>query len=748
MPLRVSEWSCRSNSDDIPTLIEVGLRAETMKLGTLLKRQLSGSADNGVEELTPEWFCQILHCDSCVIFSDLSVDCTCGEVMHRTCGTGPCSNRPRGCDLMSEAIVELALKENNVIISNCPGADPRFSPPTFPVDNAAAVPVFLGEMKDAKRIGLVFFANKEGGFSAADYVAVYPFIMELASRQYARHAERQIAVLSDVLAAEQDRHISEIQRLSRSRDAFIATMSHEIRTPLNAVSGYNELMAKKAGMHLEQSHLRKQRDAILQLTQLIANILDYSKLRSESLRLTMKPFSPKTVLQQTVTLCREDAKAKHLSIEMSTKNVPKSLLGDEVRIRQIYLNLVGNAIKFSSVGGSVIVEMSCTERDTMIELTGAVTDTGCGIAQDKQAVIFEEFSQIRETSETSASVQGVGLGLAICRELVGLMRGKISVDSDGHSGSRFTFSVMLNSASDVAKMVDRMAEYYKGCPVLIADDLEVNRIVLSRALIDWGFRPHTCSSVDEAVHMLEAFPADYFRIALIDIDLAGDSGVRLARIVARDTRLGKILLVAVSSLGTSFAGADEFDLVHEKPIQPSFLLTDLERASHIGPRARTSSHPRSTRSCKMDMLEPETIADCHVLLVDDDAPSVSVLEDMLVTLGFCRDKLHTAPSGKAALKILREHVGTITCVLMDLVMPVMSGIECIRVIRNNQETYGCPIIYAVSADAVDKTRLSAVEVGADGFICKPVSMVRLDEMLRVLYRSARPKRSGKKRKTK
>jgi len=524
-------------------------------------------------------------------------------------------------------------------------------------------------------------------------------------------------------------------------------MSHEIRTPLNAVSGYNELMAKRASHSLTQSHLRKQRDAILQLTQLIANILDYSKLRSESLRLTMKPFSPKKVMLSTVALCEAEARAKYIRIGTNTKNVPKTLLGDEVRFGQIFLNLIGNAIKYSSRGGSVIVELEGSPRNEVMELRGAVTDTGCGIQKETQRVIFEHFAQIRSDNETSASVQGVGLGLAICRELVHLMRGTIAVESDGHSGSRFTFTVSMTSASDVSKLVGRMHEYYKNCPVLIADDLEINRIVMSHALIDWGFRPHSCSSVDEAVHTLEAFPADYFRIALIDIDMNGDSGVRLARIVARDKRLDRMLLVAVSSLGTSFAGDDAFDVVHEKPIQPNFLLTDLERASHQGPQVRKSSMPRVMGPCSIEMNEPSSLAECHVLLVDDDPPSLAVLEDMLLTLGCTKQNLYAAPSGRQALQMLEKNAGKITCVLMDLVMPVMSGIECIRAIRKDQDVYGCPKTFAVSADAVDKTRMSAIEAGADGFMSKPISLAQLEACLAILH-GPRPKPKAKKRKKK
>ena len=721
-----------------PSLVEVS--SPPMVVNNLMRRKLSAPLrENIAERLMRE-----ARCGSCIVLTSLNnTNCSCREEMHvmdMASSAGGCEGRAL-CHHCSEPLVKLALDDNNAVISNTPSRDTRatcsLTKKHFPVLNIMIVPLFVGKLSDARRVGCVILANREpntdhksgcDGFTVDDYLALHNIFSELAIQMFISFYETELTLTRAAIESERRQHLSDMATLSRSRDTFIATMSHEIRTPLNAVNGYNEIMSSNKGSLDIANCLRRQREAIYQLTQLIANILDFTKLKSDSLKLESQAFQLRDCIQRVADICMADCVAKHLTLKIDIdESVPQTLIGDSVRVYQIIMNLLSNAIKYTSQGGFIYITVASMPVDRgLTEVRISVKDTGRGIPAALQDRIFEEFHQIRDVISTpTASVQGVGLGLAICKELVRLMRGKIWVESDGHSGSTFTFTCTLRDSGSVDKMLKDVKVTLGGAPVLIVDDKEVNRMLLTQMFVAWGFRPHTCSSVDEAVHTVETFAPDYFKIAIVDIDISGESGLSLVRTISQNANLRKMLLIAVSSMGSQFVGYEEFDAVHVKPLHAEDILADIQRLSESGPIRKFSINPLLTRGVNRRLRRHGVI-----LIVDDDAPSREVTKEMIVNIGYAAKYVLTSTGANEAMRILRDRVGDVKCVFMDLVMPGIDGIECTKLIRQDPTQYGTPYIVALTADAVDLTRVSVMQAGADTFVSKPVSMCTLEDILK------------------
>lgn len=706
---------------------------------------LSGSSsDEGIMSASigiAAKFAQVTSCTSCFIFTALGPEncCVngneCASPLHLYDAWSE-EQSVRGislCHHSKEEPCRRAHMDGLVCIKNHLFRTPQRKG-HVQVQHAMAIPLVIAGLGEVERIGVMLLANPTRPFAVQDYARIHIMVGQLACGVYQSFCKSALRVGKKALDEAHRMHVQEMTRLSRTRDSFIATMSHEIRTPLNAVNGYNELMARKTSDEDVLRGLRKQRDAILQLTNLIANILDFSKLKSDSLKLESRPFHVRECIERAIGICGIEAVTKNITLTCSIdESIPQTLMGDSTRVYQVLMNLLSNAVKFTPAGGFVAFRTTCARDDAdpdMHQLRFEVIDTGRGIPANMRARIFDEFQQMRNTiSSPVVSVQGVGLGLAICRELVKLMHGTITVESDGQTGSTFIFTATFRDASSVGNLLRRAKEMMGPAPVLIVDDKEINRVTLLKQFVDWGFTPHACSSIDEALHTLESFPPSYYKLALIDIDIAGESGLTLAREIARRSEFSHMFTVAISSMGRDFGGADEFDSVHEKPVHPDVLLADIVRLSQFGSTRRTSDHPATTTTTMTRPSNPpQTVArkPITVLVVDDDAPSLSVMSDVVREL-FPTDTVLQASSGASALRVL--HDTAVDCVFMDLVMPEMDGIECIRTICNDSNAYGTPKVVALTADAVEETRARAMAAGASEFLSKPASMEDIEAVL-------------------
>lgn len=684
----------------------------------------------------------LFQCDVCLVLSCLDrcnnqrVDLQ--ETMHVVSATSTEERRQSHalCIHSRHELIQLALEQSYVVISNDPANDPRGSStlpsnsvvsPHSPIASLAIVPLILPSME---RLGAVVLANVRPsddttavhcrGFNWKDIARHRSLFVEVALVLASSYWQAEFSRLQHDMQTREDACRRELATMASSRDTFIATMSHEIRTPLTAINGYNEILMKSRVDEFAVNCLRQQREAIVQLTHLIANILDFSKLKSDNLKLDASKLQLRSLMTTAIEMVKPECEKKGIAISLSiAPDVPDVVLGDKTRLYQIVSNLINNSVKFTSHGFIELRVYVQDHHDTYSHIRVDVRDSGRGVPKRLQKIIFEDFRQIRDSLETYVpSLQGVGLGLAICRELVRLMDGRIWVESDGHTGSTFSFVVKLRDGSTVDTMVTDLHELLgdRMNGAIIVDDMSVNRVVLTRMMAQWNFMPHAFATVEETLDFTNTIDMSSFSVAIIDMDIGGDSGVALARRLYREPKTSHLVLIAASSLGTSFAGASEFDAVHEKPIRPDDLLEDIIRlVSTVQSRGVLESTPQRHRATRRARGN-------KILIVDDDAPSLAVTKEMLTQIGYSSDVIDTAANSRECLTQLHECPSVYACVFMDLVMPGMDGIECIRRIIKHRDMYGEPYIVALTADAVDATRTAALNAGASEFLIKPVSM--------------------------
>jgi len=688
---------------------------------------------------------EYLNCQICLVFTSLSKCCHVDNCRYTThcldvytefeCRHNNFSDSSSLCWHGENEFVLLAQETQSVIVSNSPSNDIRISngrilsAEHMSISNIMIIPLIVSTKDSMTRVGFVMLANQKSSsrFDAQSYIEHFRIFSDLAQHLLICHRDNALKCLTNTLELQQQQHKDQIKNMSMSRDTFVATMSHEIRTPLNAVNGYNEILmrhlsqAARIDREILANALRSQRDAILHLTQLIGNILDFSKLRSKSVKLESKPFNIDDIITKAIDMCTPTCEEKSITLRKSIANeIPKKLVGDETRLYQIIMNLLTNAVKFTLSGSIDIIAQIQTSTDKKREniIKISIVDTGRGVPVQLQKTLFEEFQQIRDITSTSSSVQGVGLGLAISKELVTLMGGTIGMTSDGRNGSTFYFTVCLRDSAQIDNIISEVHKNVAHCKgVLIIDDQEINRVLLTRMFLEWKFLPYSCASIEEAIHVLHAFSPDHFKLCIVDMDIAGESGLTFIRRICDDELYSHHVYVAASSIGLNFAGSDEFDAVHVKPIHPEELLIDISRLISNGPRRINRSTKLSLRKKRMSNAEK------HILIVDDDRPSLIVAKTMLETIGCLEADIFTASSGNECLRILENDAQRSQwCIFMDIVMPEMSGIDCTKIIIQNPSIYGHPTIVALTADAVEATKTSMINAGAVYYLNKPISL--------------------------
>jgi signal transduction histidine kinase/FixJ family two-component response regulator len=551
--------------------------------------------------------------------------------------------------------------------------------------------------------------------------------------------------------------IREIKESNAARDNFIATISHEIRTPLTSLIAAVQLLTDipiKSDNAAKISHfIEVQKTCGLQLLELINDILDFCKLRSATFNLNEEPMDVDSIVRQSVSIFEQTCASKGVTLEIHSSPAKAHYIGDAKRLRQIIVNLISNAVKFTDVG-RITLTVRCVPAGADIAgaagVSGAddsthmfyiqVKDTGSGISAENLKNVFKPyFSQKKEHWTTV--MNGIGLGLAISQELVHLMGGTISVDSDGITGTTATVQVPLR-CTDYVTRSGSGATSLAGVPVMIVDDRMEHRMNMTRLVVKWAMAPACFTCTSEAVMALDVQP-DRFAIALVDIDLsessAGDNGAIFAQHV-RSKKL-PMHLIAVSSVGSTFGGDGLFDHVLVKPITEMQLFNAIQkvfirRASSalsasplvaLGSRSRSEPMPGAAAAAAASAAErtAERGVVKRVMVVDDDKTNAGLFADMLAVLGY--KQIRTAHSAAECLTLLaKEHADL---VFMDVVMPDVDGVECTRRIRRAPTKYGSPKIVALTADALDATKHKCLQGGVDFFITKPLTMEDLRNCL-------------------
>ncbi|GAB6900909.1 response regulator [Kineosporia succinea] len=515
---------------------------------------------------------------------------------------------------------------------------------------------------------------------------------------------------------------------SRLKSEFVATMSHEIRTPMNGVIGLTDLLLGTPLTETQRRYVEGVRTAGDALLTVINDILDFSKIEAGRLLLDRVDFRLEDVVDDVVTLVRQNASAKGLELSVDYETgVPFALNGDPGRVRQILLNLAHNAVKFTEHGGvSISVTPGRPRSDGQVAVNFAVTDTGIGIEPARLDLLFEPFRQADEG--TSRAYGGTGLGLSISRRLADLMGGTIRATSEPGHGATFVAELVFAPAADWGRSV--RGRDARGLAVLIVDDNEVNRLVMQTQMTRWGMRPVAAGSADEAMDLLtnRSAPAGGYDLAVVDMHMPGRDGAALIEQIRAVPALAGLPVIVVSSdevVGPEQAAALGISAHLTKPVRQSDLFGALTRV------ALPAAEPAPVVDESLPEPEPDPVPEpeppvrggFRLLLVEDNDINQTVALGILSQLGY---QVDVAGHGEQALTMTEQHA--YDAILMDCQMPVMDGYTATVELRRRPATRTVPII-AMTAATFAADRQRCFDSGMDDFIAKPVRSATLQATL-------------------